>query len=118
MAAQGADGRLYPWGNEPDASKANVRSEGTRPVGSYPQGASPYGVLDLVGNVWEWTDSKQDDGRHWFSYLRGGSWYQALTSVWYPESGLITNNQRLHFWWQSPGLDRTATIGFRCVASD
>ena len=117
LAAQGKDGRLYPWGNEYDLSKANVRSQGARDVSSFKEGASPYGCLNMVGNVWEWTDSKHDDGRHWFSYLRGGSWFQPVKSTWYTESGLFTNHQRLKFWWLSPGLNRSETIGFRCVKS-
>jgi formylglycine-generating enzyme required for sulfatase activity len=63
-AARGDDKRVYPWGNEvPDCEKANTLDENTgklcvgdtAPVGSYPQGASPFGVMDLAGNVWEWT---------------------------------------------------------------
>lgn len=115
LAAQGTDGRLYPWGNEYDLKKANVRSKGPKEVDAYAEGASPYGCLNMVGNVWEWTDSKHDDGRHWFSYLRGGSWYQPVKSTWYTESGLFTNFQRLKYWWLSPGLNRNETIGFRCV---
>jgi formylglycine-generating enzyme required for sulfatase activity len=115
LAAQGKDGRLYPWGNAYDLTKANVRSDGPRNVSDLKEGASPYGCLNMVGNVWEWTDSKQDDGRHWFSYLRGGSWFQPVKSTWYTESGLFTNYQRLKYWWLSPGLNRNETIGFRCV---
>jgi formylglycine-generating enzyme required for sulfatase activity len=57
-AARGTDGRTYPWGNEaPAASLANCCEfvNDTTPVGSYPAGASPYGALDMAGNVWEWT---------------------------------------------------------------
>ena len=59
-AARGADGRRYPWGNEaPDATRARFAAayNATVPVGSHAQGASPYGVLDMAGNVWQWTSS-------------------------------------------------------------
>ena len=58
--ARGSDGRIYPWGNRWDAKRCNSEEGGrgdTTPVGAYPQGASPYGLLDSAGNVWEWTRS-------------------------------------------------------------
>jgi formylglycine-generating enzyme len=57
-AARGTDGRLYPWGNTaPDERLCNFGNKvgDTPPVGEYPAGASPYGALDMAGNVWEWT---------------------------------------------------------------
>lgn len=72
-AARGGDGRTFPWGETFEPQRANTREggrAGTSPVGAYPEGASPYGVLDLAGNVWEWTASldasypyRADDGR-------------------------------------------------------
>jgi len=62
-AARGTDGRKYPWGrSEPGARNANYgKAHGdTRPVGSFPAGASPYGILDLAGNVWEWCGEYDD----------------------------------------------------------
>lgn len=56
-AAQGDDGRLYPWGNDYNPQKCNVGDSGIgepTPVNSYPEGASPYGVFDMIGNVFEW----------------------------------------------------------------
>lgn len=83
-AARGTDGREFPWGNDADCARANwgnFDGEGPcaaknpgRPVvvGQYPEGASPYGVLDLAGNVWEWVEDKYEDepGRR---VVRGGS---------------------------------------------
>ncbi|MBN1813975.1 MAG: formylglycine-generating enzyme family protein [Anaerolineae bacterium] len=89
-AARGTDGRIYPWGNSWDAKRCNTSEGGkkdTTPVGVYPGGISPYGCLDMVGNVEEWTRSifrgypyDPDDGREELEgaalrVLRGSSWY-------------------------------------------
>ena len=64
-ACRGDDQRTYPWGNQqPSAGLFNVQDsgvDGTSSVGSYPSGASPYGVLDMAGNVWEWVADWYDD---------------------------------------------------------
>jgi formylglycine-generating enzyme required for sulfatase activity len=75
-AAQGTDGRLYPWGNEwnasavPPTDKGRVMREPTD-VNAYPQGASPFGVMDLVGNVWQWAEEFTDEHTR-AAILRGG----------------------------------------------
>ncbi len=88
-AARGNKGLLYPWGNRWSELKANVGADQTRepgpaPVGSFPQGRSPYGVEDLAGNVMEWVsdwyaaypggDYKSDQFGEQFKVARGGGW--------------------------------------------
>ncbi len=69
-AARGTDGRTFPWGEEPPTAARAVFGRGREgapdPVGGRPAGASPYGALDLAGNVWEWTESPYDP----FAYRR------------------------------------------------
>ncbi|HOU15272.1 MAG TPA: SUMF1/EgtB/PvdO family nonheme iron enzyme [Anaerolineae bacterium] len=73
-AARGLDGRAYPWGNEFAAGRANTRESGLgapTPVGVFVDGASPEGLLDMAGNVWEWTAS---DYNLQTKVIRGGAW--------------------------------------------
>ncbi len=69
-AARGSDGRRYPWGDTFDSSRANLGSGHPSAVGNFPAGASPYGVLDMAGNVFEWT-ATQEGGNY---VIRGGGW--------------------------------------------
>jgi serine/threonine-protein kinase len=121
-AARGTDGRYYPWGNE--APNADLLNYGlnvgvTTAVGSYPAGASPYGALDMAGNVWEWvadwyqvdyytlgnTSNPQGphDGRH--RVIRGGAW-----GIF--EAGVSTS-ARVRYLPESSSYD----VGFRCAVS-
>jgi len=121
-AARGTDGRTYPWGNTWDASKANTRETGIehpQPVGSYTAGASPYGALDMVGNVWEWVADwygrdyySQAPDRNppgpsvgWGSVQRGGSWYSPRPHV------STTFRNMTHCY--APNY----RVGFRCARS-
>ncbi len=120
-AARGVDGRKFPWGNAPpDNSRARfgVGYNATVPVGTFPKGASPYGVLDMSGNVWQWVSSvyrdypyRSDDGRESLDsteprVARGGS------HDW-PAEGITTTHR-------GQNLSRAPrsghhNIGFRCA---
>jgi formylglycine-generating enzyme required for sulfatase activity len=124
-AARGDDGRIYPWGDAWDPERANTQETGigqTSPIGIHPAGASPYGCLDMSGNIWEWTLSLwgQQDARPDFGYpydpsdgredqntkgkriIRGGSWAASLSKARIAFRGVADPEARNRF------------IGFRC----
>jgi formylglycine-generating enzyme required for sulfatase activity len=103
-AARGTDGRIYPWGNNQPTDKLcnfNQNVGGTIPMGQYsPQGDSPYGCVDMSGNVWEWCLNKYktpevttiDQSGNW-RVLRGGAWdlSQDLVRAAVRDDGLPAN---------------------------
>jgi formylglycine-generating enzyme required for sulfatase activity len=117
-AAQGNDGRTYPWGNEWDPAALpppDQRREMRAPsnVDAYPRGASPFGVMDLVGNVWQWTDEFEDEHTR-AGILKGGSFYQPQGSLWYfPQAYRL--NEHGKYLLMAPSKDRSGAVGFRCV---
>jgi formylglycine-generating enzyme required for sulfatase activity/molybdopterin-guanine dinucleotide biosynthesis protein A len=102
--ARGTDGRPYPWGkDDPDPSRAvfgNLSGQ-PAPVGSCPAGASPYGLMDMAGNVWEWTASDYDKGPR--KTVRGGSFYD------------VARNLRAAIRYGNHPDSRSRSIGFRCA---
>jgi formylglycine-generating enzyme required for sulfatase activity len=119
-AARGMDGRRYPWGHEYVAGRCNCKETGwggTSPVGYFsPEGDTPEGLVDMVGNVWEWTSSlfaaypyDSSDGREsrqapGFRVLRGASWVNDTTVA----HCLSRLDGDFRFY---------NNVGFRCAAS-
>ena len=102
-AMRGSRGMLYPWGNQYDATRLNNADLGpmsTMPTGSFPAGASPYGVLDGAGQVFEWTATPQGRQRH---IVKGGSW---------DDHGGVC---RPAAWHSRPNRLKHILIGFRLV---
>jgi iron(II)-dependent oxidoreductase len=82
-------------------------------VDAHPAGASPFGVMDMVGNVWQWTDEYTDD-RTRAAIVRGGNHYRPVGSIWYfPQA--YRNDQHGKLLLMAPSYDRSAGVGFRCV---
>lgn len=115
-AAGGPQNKRYPWDkgvnvtNEKDTAiitaRANVRESGieqTTPVAMYPNGASPIGIMDMAGNVWEWTGSFYNDDKDTYA-VRGGSWY-------YDRRGARVAGRRRY----GPN-DSYFSVGFRAVS--
>ncbi len=117
-AAQGNDRRSYPWGNDWNPSAVPVPEKGRNlrlpdDVSAHSGGKSPFGVEDLTGNVWQWTDEYIDDHTR-AGILRGGSFYQPQGSKWYfPQAYNLAQHGKLLM--MAPAKDRAGTVGFRCV---
>ncbi len=117
-AAQGIAGNLYPWGNTWDSTAIPVPDKGRAlrgpdSVDAHPSGASTFGVMDLVGNIWQWTDEFVDEHTR-SGILRGGSYYQPQGSIWYfPQAYRLDEHGKLLL--MAPSTDRSGTVGFRCV---
>jgi iron(II)-dependent oxidoreductase len=117
-AAQGHDGRFYPWGNAWKESAVPTPDKGRNLTGpadvtAHPEGASPFGVMDMVGNVWQWTDEVVDAHTR-AAILRGGSYYQPQNSIWYfPQAYKL--NEHAKYLLIAQSKDRAGTLGFRCV---
>lgn len=104
-ASRGVDGRLFPWGDAWDPSRLNSSASGiggTTAVERFPNGASPFGVLDAVGNVFQWTSTSLDDGRR---ILKGCGWDDELSLC------------RPAFRHGRPPESRHILIGFRCASA-
>ena len=119
-AARGGEGRRYPWGAAFDAGRLNAGyTRGPGAVGRYPSGASPFGVLDMAGNVWEWTsslyrpypydasDGREDPRATGARVSRGGSWYYG---AWYARTTYRSTAGHIY--------RRVADLGFRCARSE
>lgn len=118
FAARGTDGRIYPWGNEWRSNAANAGDSNAGQftnVGSYPEGKSPFGVMDMIGNAWEWTSSElrlypgsqishPSSGER--KIIRGASWVKDNPPDW-------TATYR-GFALPSGGKDY-GKVGFRCA---
>ena len=121
-AARGTDGRLYPWGNEPGSPPpANVdNKKGLMQVGSNPDGASPYGAVNMIGNVWEWVDEigaptpngirnlarvmvPAPTAEELWKVIRGGSYAEPLADSYMWETASV------------PARRHAGNIGFRCA---
>ncbi len=122
-ASRGEEGLTYPWGHEWSLDKSNnpyKYSTGTEPVGSYPEGRSPYGLYDMSGNVWEWVDAfylphpgntvpRAEYGKD-KRLLKGGSWFDCLSYG----CGLSAPTFNRSFF--TPEV-RNNSFGFRCAKS-
>ena len=103
-----------PFGERTRAySRSGRTMRGPDEVYAHPQGVSPFGVMDMVGNVWQWTDEYVDEHTRG-AILRGGRYYQSQGSMWY-FSRTYQNDQHGKLLLMAPTLDRAGPFGFRCL---
>jgi formylglycine-generating enzyme required for sulfatase activity len=117
-AARGTDGRTYPWGNEPQRTRANYEGTGTTPVGQFACPECPYGLADMSGNVWEWTRSPNQP----YPYDPGDDRANLdEDALWVMRGGHYGDGPRLVRTTTRGAADpgaRRAFIGFRVVVSE
>ena len=115
LAAQGQDKHKWPWGDEFHGTYCNNSFDRPTPVDAFKKGQSPYGVFDMVGNVWQMTNDMYFNGTSYFTVIRGGSYYNPESSWWYIQGGPQSLDKTQILLMVSPGYDRSPTVGFRCV---
>ena len=115
LSAQGQDKRKWPWGDEFHGTYCNNSFDRPTPVDAFPKGQSPYGVFDMVGNVWQMTNDMYFNGTNYLGVIRGGSYYKPESSWWYIQGGPQSLDKTQILLMVSPGFDRSPTVGFRCV---
>ena len=114
-AAQGNDMRTWPWGKGFDSTLCNTNLNHETEVNAFPKGSSPFGIRDMIGNVWQMTNDVYYDGAYYYRIIKGGSYYHPTQSIWYVTGGPVPAYHPEMLLQIAPGLDRNATIGFRCV---
>jgi len=118
-AARGTDGRTYPWGEAFDCTRANYSGcvGDTSEVGSYPSGASPYGALDMAGNVWEWVSDWYDGG--YYSVSPSSNPLGPTSGIYRSLRGSAWINSDYYLHAANRNGDNTALldddVGFRCA---
>jgi formylglycine-generating enzyme required for sulfatase activity len=115
LAAQGTDKRKWPWGDEFHGTYCNNSFDRPTPVDAFAKGQSPFGVFDMVGNIWQMTNDMYFNGTNYFTVIRGGSYYKPESSWWYMQGGPQPLDKTQILLMVSPGFDRSPTVGFRCV---
>jgi iron(II)-dependent oxidoreductase len=101
-----------------DPRNANLGDGKPYPVGRYPRGANPHGLLDLVGCVWQLTHDLYESGSYRYIILKGGSYFKPSSSWWYVQGGPRELHYRQALLRVSQGFERNATVGFRCVKDE
>lgn len=104
-AARGTDGRDYPWGNKFDPANANTldsEKNGSTPVGSFAKGKSPYGIMDMAGNLWEWVDAWESSDKKYRLSMGGSYFDDSDMAKVYSELKAIPDDQHEY-------------VGFRCA---
>jgi gamma-glutamyl hercynylcysteine S-oxide synthase len=98
-----------------DPKMCNLGDGKMHAVGSYPKGANPFGLNDLVGSVWQLTNDIYESGSYRYIMMKGGSYFKPSSSWWYVQGGPRELHYKQYLLRVSEGFERNATVGFRCI---